>query len=120
MTLGDGPNREELLQMAVRAAKQGQRDGARMMLRKILMEDKRNERALMWMAKISRNNKERRQWLDRILMMNPDNQSAISALEHLEYEEQADRNRTLMRVGIGAWVAFVLIGSVVLFIIMIS
>ena len=42
------PNREQLLQMAINSAKSGNRDGARMMLRQVLSEDKRNERAMMW------------------------------------------------------------------------
>ena len=44
------PNREQLLQMAVTTAKAGNRDGARVMLRQVLSEDRRNERAMLWMA----------------------------------------------------------------------
>ena len=71
-----GPNREQLLQMAIASAKKGNADGARMMLRQILSEDRRNERALLWMAKVARNKKERLEWLERVLDVNPDNEQA--------------------------------------------
>jgi thioredoxin-like negative regulator of GroEL len=110
-----GPNREELLQMAIRAARNGQTQGARVMLRKILAEDKRNERALLWMAKLTTDPQKRRQWLDRVLVVNPDNTSAKQAIARMEYETAAERNRTLLKIGVGAWVTFVLVGSVVLY-----
>lgn len=114
----DVPNREELLQMAARAIQAGNKQGARVMLRKILAEDKRNERAMMWMAKIAANDDERRKWLDRILAVNPNNETARQTLDKINYKQAAERNRTLLRIGVAAWVVFVIIGAIVLFIIL--
>lgn len=94
------PNREELLQMAIRTAKAGNREGARVMLRQVLSEDKRNERALMWMAKIATNKSERRQWLERALDINPENSQARSALKKMQYRRSARENRTLVIFGV--------------------
>lgn len=114
----DIPNREELLQMAIRAAQNGNKQGARVMLRRILAEDKRNERAMMWMAKIANNDDERRKWLDRILKVNPNNETARQTLDKMNYKEAAERNRTLLRIGVVAWVVFVIISAIILFIIL--
>ncbi len=47
------PNREQLLQLAIRTAKGGNATAARVMFRQVLADDKNNERALMWMAKMA-------------------------------------------------------------------
>ncbi len=65
------PNREELLQMGIRAAKAGNRQGASTLFEQVLSQDKRNERAMMWMAKIADNKAERKKWLERVLLVNP-------------------------------------------------
>jgi cytochrome c-type biogenesis protein CcmH/NrfG len=102
------PNREELLQLAIRAAKAGQRDGARVMFRQILSEDKKNERAMMWMAKLASTKKERVQWLNRILAVNPENSSAKESLDKIIYTEKASQNRTLLMVGVVAAVLIII------------
>src|SRR6185295_3635402 len=94
------PNREELLQMAINAAKNGQRDGARMMFQQILSQDKKNERAIMWMAKLAGSKKERVKWLNIALVANPNNSTARDALSQIEYKEKATSNRTLVLGGL--------------------
>jgi Tfp pilus assembly protein PilF len=108
------PNREQLLQMAVNAAKAGNKDGARVMLRQVLSEDRRNERAMLWLAKIARSSRERRQWLERVLDINPDNEQARSQLRRMDYEISARQNRTLLIYGVVAGVLFVLLVVVIL------
>lgn len=107
------PNREQLLQMAINAAKSGNRDGARMMLRQVLSEDKRNERAMMWMANIARSKAERRQWLERVLDVNPDHEQARSLLKKMEYQVSAQQNRTILIFGVVVGVLVVLMIVVV-------
>jgi Tfp pilus assembly protein PilF len=99
-TESNQPNREELLQMAITAAKNGQREGARVMFRQILSQDKKNERAMMWMAKLSGSKKERIQWLNRALSVNPNNSTARDALAQFDYKEKAASNRILFFGGI--------------------
>jgi len=94
------PNREQLLQMAVNSAKSGNREGARVMLRQILNEDRRNERAMLWMARIARSASERRQWLERVLDVNPENQQAQTQLRKMKYRSSAQQNRTLLIFGV--------------------
>lgn len=108
------PNREQLLQMAINTAKAGNKDGARVMLRQVLSEDKRNERAMLWMAQIARNTKERRQWLVRVLDINPDNEQARKHLKRMDYETSAQQNRVLLVFGVVVGVLFVLMIVVVI------
>lgn len=107
------PNREQLLQMAIGSVKAGNKDGARVMLRQILAEDKRNERAMLWMANVARNKAERRQWLERVLDVNPDNDQARSNLSKMNYRTSAQQNRTLLIFGVVVGVLFVLLLVVV-------
>ncbi len=102
------PNREELLQMAISSAKTGNKEGARVMLRQVLSEDKRNERALMWMAKIAKTKSERSQWLERVLEVNPENTQAKSTLKKMTYKSSARENRTILIFGVAAGVLVLL------------
>ncbi len=113
------PNREQLLQMAIASAKAGNADGARVMLRQVLTEDKRNERALLWMARIARSKKERLEWLERVLDVNPDNEQARKQKQRMEYRTSAQQNRTLLIFGVVAGVLVVL-GIVVLLVLQLT
>jgi cytochrome c-type biogenesis protein CcmH/NrfG len=108
------PDREELLDMAITAAKQGQKQGARVMLRQVLNQDKRNERAMMWLARLATNEKERKQWLSRVLMVNPDNDTARDALEKMDYQNQAESNRLLIVLGVVVGVMIILVIAVII------
>lgn len=112
---GFQPNREELLQMGIRAAKAGNKEGARMAFDQILSQDKRNERAMMWMAKIADTKVERKKWLDRVLTVNPDNESARDALQKMAYTRSARENRVLLIFGMIAGVLVVLAVVLILF-----
>src|SRR5215470_13832703 len=100
---GPQPNREELLQMGIRAAKDGNSDGARIFFEQVLSQDKRNERATMWMAKIAGDNK-----AERKLEINPDNAQARDALKKMAYVRSATENRTLLMFGMVVGVLIVL------------
>lgn len=104
----DSPNREELLRMAIGTAQSGNTDAARVMFRQVLSEDRRNERALMWMAKLAENKAERRQWLTRVVEVNPQNAAAQSALKKIDYRSSASDNRTILIFGVIAGIMIVL------------
>lgn len=106
-------NNEELLQLAIRAAKSGQADGARVMLRQVYARNKRNETALMWLAKLSKNQKEREKWLREILEINPENEAAKKALGKMRYRREAANNRTLMLFGAVAVILLVVVAVIV-------
>lgn len=113
-----GPNREELLQLAIRAAQAGNRDSARVLFRQILDEDRRNERAMLWMAKLATTKAERRQWLNRVLVVNPHQPVAKDALRRMDYKSKARDNRVLVIFGFIA--ALLVIAGVVSVIIILS
>ncbi|MBI5667724.1 MAG: hypothetical protein HZC41_06920 [Chloroflexi bacterium] len=102
------PNREELLQMGIRAAKAGNTDAARITFQQILSQDKRNERAMMWMAKIASTKAERKKWLNRVLSVNPDNETARKQLYRMNHSEAAKQNRVLLIFGVVSGVMIVL------------
>jgi cytochrome c-type biogenesis protein CcmH/NrfG len=105
---GQAPNREQLLQMAISAAKQNNKNAARLMFRQILSEDKDNERAMMWMAKLAESKEERKVWLQRVLSVNPANDIARDTLDRLSYSRSARDNRVLLIFGVLAAVLIVL------------
>ncbi|MBK8021620.1 MAG: hypothetical protein IPK19_09360 [Chloroflexi bacterium] len=105
---GQAPNREQLLQMAISAAKQGNRNPARLMFRRVLSEDKNNERAMMWMAKLADAKEERRVWLERVVAVNPNNEVARDALERLSYRRSARDNRVLLIFGMVSTILIIL------------
>ncbi len=101
------PNREQLLQMAIDAGKAGNKNAARLMFRRIVTEDKNNERALMWLAKLADTKKERAEWLQSVLRVNPNNQEARRALQRMQYKTSARDNRTLLIFGVVAGILIV-------------
>lgn len=110
------PNREELLRLAINAAQQGNKEGARTLLERVLNEDKRNERALMWMAKLADTKGERVKWLNLVLKVNPDNEQAQEALKKIQYKRAAKENRTVLIFGMILGVLVILGVVIVVFI----
>lgn len=108
------PNREELLNMAIRSAREGNTESARVMLRRVLSEDRRNERAMLWLAQIAETPAERRKWLEQVLDVNPDNTKAREALNRMVYKRSARENRTLIIFGMVTGVLVVLLIVVLL------
>jgi len=93
-------NNQDLIRMAIRAAKSGNRESARVMLRQVYERDRHNEQALLWLAKIARDNAEREQWLSRILEFNPDNVTAQKALEQVLNSREDRNNRAVILYGV--------------------
>jgi len=67
------PNLERLLMQGIAAAKQNNKQAARMIFDQVLSQDKRNERAWLWLAAIEDDLKERRRILLTVLTLNPQN-----------------------------------------------
>lgn len=96
-------NREELFNLAVEAVNQGNKQSARVMFRKILGEDKRNTRAMLWLAKIAPSEKERVMWLNKILDVNPSHEGALAAMNKMKRKGSVERNQLMLRIGVGAY-----------------
>lgn len=92
-------NREELLHLAIQTAKENPQ-GARVMFQQVLAQDPRNERALLWMASLTKQKEERRQYLQRALRVNPRSSHARKELQRLDHMDKARSNRTLIYGGL--------------------
>ncbi|MBC8098455.1 MAG: hypothetical protein H7Y11_03355 [Armatimonadetes bacterium] len=103
-----GTNNEQLLQLAVNAAKQGNKDSARVMFKQVYDRDKRSERALYGLAQVARSPRERQQWLKQLLKVNPGHEVALAALKKANYQSTASQNRTLV-IGIVIVVVLVIL-----------
>lgn len=98
------PNKEELYRLGVQTAKSGQKQSARVMFEQVLAQDQRNVRSMMWLAKLASTPQERAQWLERVLAVNPKNETAKKQLAKLNNRDQAARNKILLRVGVVVYV----------------
>jgi thioredoxin-like negative regulator of GroEL len=105
---GNAPNREELLQLAINTARAGNKRAARLMFEQVLKQDKNNERAMMWLAKIAESKAERQEWLRRVLNVNPNNEQARDTLKRIAYRRSAKDNRVLLIFGVVAAVLIIL------------
>lgn len=97
------PNKEELIKMGIQAARNDQRQAARMMFEQVLDQDEDHVRALMWMAKISTTPEDRAHWLHRVLEVDPDNKTAHKVLGRMEQGEDAERNKLFLQLAVGAY-----------------
>lgn len=76
-------NLQAKLREGVEAARRGDKIAARRLLQQVLIADKNNEIALMWMASVSDTLDDRRAYLRRVLQINPNNPRAREALARL-------------------------------------
>jgi Tfp pilus assembly protein PilF len=107
-TGSNDPNLEELLQIGIQTARKGNKPSARVIFRQILEADQGNERAWIWMASIAETLEERSRYLNAVLRINPDNQTALRELAKMQ--RKASSNMQVIRYGlIGLLVLLVLI-----------
>jgi len=71
------------LNQAIAALKAGRREEGRRLLESVLVADKRNEQAWLWMSGAVDNDRERIVCLENVLTINPYNQKAAKVLEAL-------------------------------------
>ncbi len=113
-------NREELIQMAIRTARSGNKQSAKVMFQRVLNEDPRNERALLWMGALSTDPKEKRRFLLKTLKVNPKNKNAREELQRMSHSEKASANRTLIYGGLIIIGALIVIAILVVVVILLS
>lgn len=111
-------NNEQLLNMAIQTARSGQKEGARVMFMQVWEANKRNEEAMLWLAKLGRDEQERRKWLDRVLILNPDNVTAKKALAKLNRKQAANENQLLLLFGAAAVVMLVVVLAIIALIVL--
>ncbi len=72
-----------LLRRGIELARTGKKKEARALIEQVIQADEYNEVAWMWMTAVASNNAERREALEIVLEINPNNERAKSALERL-------------------------------------
>lgn len=86
--MSDTPNNTEavetLLKEGIAAARLGDRDTARDRLHQAIEIDRNNEKAWFWLAAVVETIAERRQCLESVLLINPNNQRAQTLLDQIE------------------------------------
>ena len=102
------PNNEELYTMALNAAKNKQFRPARMMLQQLISQDGKHTRAMMLMARLSNKN-QRRDWLEKVLTIDPNHDEASEQLEKLDLGDTAKRNVFMLKVGLSVGAVLVLL-----------
>ena len=95
------PNLEELLQIATTTLKQGNKEGAEVIVRQILEADKYNDRAWVILAFTTDDPTKRRQWLNQALRLNSNNKAAARALEKMNRKKTNVKDRTILYGTIG-------------------
>lgn len=80
---------KELRQQGIAAAKAGQKDEARHLLQQSIRLEPNSEAAWLWLASVARETREREFCLQKILEINPNNETANKALEQLQQEQAA-------------------------------
>lgn len=108
------PNLEDLLRLGINTAKAGNRESARMIFQQVLEQDKRNERAWLWLASVADDPLEKRRILQTVLAINPTNANAKRLLDALDDKRNREEQRS-MRVGI-----IILVGIVLLLIVVVA
>ncbi|HEX3050242.1 MAG TPA: hypothetical protein VHP83_06260 [Aggregatilineaceae bacterium] len=110
------PNLEQLMQLGIQTARQGNRQNARMIFQQILDADAQNERAWLWMAAVAENPADRFRYLTTVLRINPNNPTAQRELEKLKKRETSNTSQVLLYGGVGLAFLLLMIALIIVFI----
>jgi len=80
----------ETLQRAITAIRSGDKETGRRLLASVIRNDPRSETAWLWMSSAIDSDDHRRYCLERVLQINPDNETARRGLEVLS-QKQVDK-----------------------------
>jgi hypothetical protein len=105
------PNLDDLMRLGINTAKQGNRDNARVIFRQVLDADKRHVGAWLWMASLAESNVDRRRYLETVLRLDPNNETATKQLAKLDQAVSRSENASLR---FGVMVVLVLIVAMVI------
>ena len=92
-------NLEDMVRLGANSAKEGNREGARMIFQQVLSVDKRHVTAWLWMASLADDNIDRRRYLETVLKLSPNNPTAMKQLAAMDQAIEHGQNRSL-RFGI--------------------
>ncbi|MFQ3536336.1 MAG: hypothetical protein SNJ58_10710 [Aggregatilineales bacterium] len=92
-------NLENLMQLGINAARNGNKEAAKGIFNQVLNADRRNERAWLWLAAVEEDQTQRRRILQTVLSINPNNQKAQELLNAMDRAIELSE-RASMRFGI--------------------
>jgi hypothetical protein len=82
----------DTLEAGITAAQEGRQAEARSLLKQTLQADPRSEQGWLWMSAVVESDVERRTCLERVLAINPYNQTAQAGLESLDPDNGSGEN----------------------------
>lgn len=109
MENNDTPNLEQLMQLGIQSARQGNKPNARVIFQQVLDADKQNERAWLWMAAVTDDPVDRTRYLNTVLRINPNNNTAQRELKQMRKTRESSTSQVLVYGSIGLAVVLVLI-----------
>lgn len=107
------PNLEQLMQLGIQTARQGNKQNARMIFQQVLDADRQNERAWLWMAAVTETPEERVRCLNAVLQINPNNQTAQRELSNLKKKRASSNSQVLLYGGFALALVLILIAIVI-------
>jgi len=109
------PNLEQLMQLGIQTARQGNKESARVIFQQVLDSDSYNERAGLWMAAVAETPVDRVRYLNTVLRINPQNRTAQRELNRMKKGQESSTSQVLVYGGIGLAIIILLI-AVALFV----
>ncbi len=109
----DLPNLDQLMQLGIQTARQGNKQNARMIFQQILDADGQNERAWLWMAAVAETPEDRVRCLNTVLRINPNNQAAQRELSNLKKKQASSNSQVLLYGGFVLALVLILIAVVI-------
>lgn len=79
---------KRLLNDAIAAAREGDKDRARLLLEEVVAADPQNEKAWYWLASVAETDEQRRLYLGNVIQINPNNERAQAILARLETRQE--------------------------------
>jgi hypothetical protein len=73
---------------AIAAAREGDKDRARLLLEEVVAADPQNEKAWYWLASVAETDEQRRLYLGNVIQINPNNERAQAILARLETRQE--------------------------------
>jgi hypothetical protein len=108
------PNLEQLMQLGIQSARQGNKQNARVIFQQVLDADKQNERAWLWMAAVAETPTDRARYLNTVLRINPNNQAALRELKQMKKKRQSNTSQVLLYGSIGLLLILILIALAII------
>ncbi len=92
------PNLEQLMQLGIQSARNGNTENARVIFQQVLDADKQNERAWLWMAAVAETPVDRLRYLNTVLRINPNHPTALREIEQMQAKQDSSVSQA-MRYG---------------------